>query len=189
MKKLLIIVCCLCAVFAFTSCGANSEPAETEGAEAVAEADGTDAANIPLADDMFEIEDSAYDLWGSGKAFADGTYSDMYVDVYIKVRNKTDQTFSDVSIVAQDVDKNGDILLPDATATVNNVNLAPDQAIWIQHQDEYSQECDSIEELASRYAYYDITGMNVCPVNGEWETYNFSKPIRIDISKLKPKEQ
>ena len=90
---------------------------------------------------------------------------------------------------AQDVDKNGDILLPDATATVNNVNLAPDQAIWIQHQDEYSQECDSIEELASRYAYYDITGMNVCPVNGEWETYNFSKPIRIDISKLKPKEQ
>lgn len=176
-KKALYIVLTLCMAFVLVACGSN---ASDSGKEEDTGKDQKEAAadNKIYAEDLFAIEETAYESDGYGTT-----------NIEAKVRNISNKQFSDVMINTVTLDSNEDILSKEFFGE-NEVNLEPDQAIWLLYQDDYCRTSMTIDDLASHVTILELTSVSVSEKGvEEWNDYDFKEPIKIKIADLQEKTE
>lgn len=181
-KRILNIILSLCLALVFVACGSNTSDSSKKEDTSKEEANKDQSENKKeekiYAEDLFTIEETAYESDGSGTT-----------NIHVKVRNISDKQFSDVMINTAALDSNEDILSTEFFGE-NDAHLKSDQAMWVWYQDDYCRESNTIDDLASHITYLELTSVSVCEEGSEdWPEYEFKEPIRIKIADLKPKTE
>ena len=181
MKKLLITMLCVFALFVLIACGDTTTKESSDQGTAAPSTETTDQNETEkeeerhYAEEFLKIEEIVYEQ-----------VDEDWINICFKVRNLTDMKLKDVILNTSTLDENGDILDTSFCAD-NNAGLSPDQAIWIEYQDNESRSSGSPAALAEHYKTLEVTGIQISEEGSDEGSsdYYFKDSIKIDIASLK----
>ena len=177
MKKLFSLLLVFAMILSLCACGKPSEQtnnqSNVENSSSEAKTDENSKFESTLNETSFTIEEMEYELVSPGK-------DTECTNLYLKIRNNTEEYIDRVDFSMQAIDKNGDVLCDRTGCAINDLDAS--QGGWTDYNQMYKIPKNKIDKIRIiAYSIYERIDGQSNSYNSLY-TYRFEKPIYINMS-------